>query len=95
MPDNSEHGARRFRKIFLLTKDEAASTFLRLGKSQHVADLRLIFWTSWILMLFGGIFIVTWEKWAPGSSEAIGSGALIIAMVGAGCGVLAWTYQTG
>lgn len=77
-----------------LTKDKAASTFIRLARSQHVADLQLIFWTSWILMLAGSIFVIIWHKWFD-SSGVIGSGALISGIVGVGCGVLAWTYQTG
>jgi hypothetical protein len=78
----------------MLTKDKAASTFIRLARSQHVADLQLIFWISCILMLAGSIFVITWHTWVD-SSGVIGSTALISGVVGVGCGVLAWTYQTG
>jgi hypothetical protein len=77
-----------------LTKDNAASTFIRLAKSEHVADLQLIFWTSCVLMLAGSIFVTTWHKWVD-SSGVIGSTTLISAIVGVGFGVLAWAYQTG
>jgi hypothetical protein len=77
-----------------LTKDKAASTFIRLAKSQHVADLQLIFGASCILMLVGSVFVIIWHKWVD-STGVIGSGALITGIVGVGCGVLAWAYQTG
>jgi hypothetical protein len=77
-----------------LTKDNAASTFIRLAKSHHVADLQLIFWVSCILMLAGSIFVIIWHGWMD-SSGVIGSTALISGIVGVGFGVLAWAYQTG
>jgi len=77
-----------------LTKDDAASTFNRLAESQHVADLRLIFWSSCGLMLAGSMFVLVWHKWVD-AGGVLGSSALITLIVGTGFGVLTWTYQTG
>jgi hypothetical protein len=87
-------GRSPFRFLKVLTQDEGASTFIRLFESRHVADLQLIFWVSWVLMLAGSVFVFSWHKWVD-ASGVIGSGGLISAIVGIGCGVLAWTYQTG
>ena len=77
-----------------LTKDEAAATFIRLAKSQHVADLQLIFWISLLLMLIGSVFAIVWHQWVD-TAGVIGTAALISAIVGTGFGILTWTYQTG
>ncbi len=66
-----------------LTKDEAAATFFRLAKSQHVADLQLIFWISLLLMLIGSVFAVVWHTWVD-AADVIGSAALISAIVAPG-----------
>lgn len=83
-----------FRLWATLTKDKSASTFIRLAKSQHVADLRLIFWSSCVLMFLGSVFIAVSHHWID-SNGIIGPSALISVIVGTGCGVLVWTYQTG
>ena len=77
-----------------LTRDKHASTFIRLAESQHVADLQLIFWSSLALMAGGSAFVAAWHQWVD-AGQVIGSGALIAAIVGTGCGVLVWAYQTG
>jgi hypothetical protein len=77
-----------------LTLDKGASTFVRLFRSRHVADLQLIFWSSCLLMLAGSVFVSVWHTWVD-STGVVGSATLISAIVGVGCGVLAWTYQTG
>jgi hypothetical protein len=98
-----------------LHRGDESSTFVRLGKSRHVADLRLIFWVTVILM--GGAsalalafdfehqVMANWPKvaaphsdwlWLRIAFDAIAdSGVFIGAVVSLGCGVLAWTYQTG
>jgi hypothetical protein len=78
----------------VLTQDEGASTFKRLLTSRHVADLQLIFWSSCLLMVVGSIFVFVWHGWVD-KTGVIGSTALISAIVGTGCGVLAWCYLTG
>jgi hypothetical protein len=45
-------------------------------------------------MFAGLIFVLVWHRWVD-SGGVIGSGAPISAIVGTGCGVLVWTYQTG
>lgn len=45
-------------------------------------------------MLLGSIFIAASHQWID-SNGIIGPSALISAIVGTGCGVLIWTYQTG
>ncbi len=49
------HTRRSFRPRILrdLTRDEGASTLIRLNNSQHVADLRLIFHATVVLMIAG------------------------------------------
>lgn len=78
----------------VLTQDEGASTFRRLFTSRHVADLQLIFCASCILMIIGSVFVFVWDKWAH-NSGIIGGNTLISAIIGTGCGVLAWCYLTG
>jgi len=83
-----------FHSLKMLTQDEGASTFIRLFKSRHVSDLQLIFWASCIGMIGGSIFVFIWHRWVD-PTGVIGSTALITAIVGTGCGVLTWVYQTG
>jgi hypothetical protein len=78
----------------VLTQDQAASTFRRLFASRHVADLQLIFWASCFLMIAGALFAFFWDRWSD-DSDVIGGSVLISAIVGTGCGVLAWCYLTG
>lgn len=98
-----------------LRQGEESSTFERLGRSRHVADLRLIFAVTLIIMIgasviallfcFGhevlnnGAHITSarsgWD-WLQLVFAAVGDSGAFIGAVGAvGCGVLAWTYQTG
>ena len=77
-----------------LTKDDSASTFLRLLNSQHVADLQLIFVVTCFLIVVGPIFVTIWHKWVD-TVGVIGSATLISGILGVGCGVMAWIYQTG
>lgn len=92
-----------------------ASTFNRLGRSRHVADLRLIFSVTIIIMIVSAILALAFcfehevmTNWADvraqengwiwlrlGFSAVADSGAFIGAIGAVGCGVLAWTYQTG
>lgn len=87
----------------------------RLGRSRHVADLRLIFSVTVIIMIAASILalafcfehevIGNWQNikssrsgwiWPQLVFSAIGDSGAFIGAVGAvGCGVLAWTYQTG
>jgi len=98
-----------------LHRGDESSTFVRLGKSRHVADLRLIFWVTVILMITASVLalafdferevMANWPKitaphgvwlWLRIAFDAVGdSGVFIGAVVSLGCGVLAWTYQTG
>ena len=92
-----------------------ASTFNRLGRSRHVADLCLIFSVTIIIMIVSAILalafcfehevMTNWKDvvarkndwiWLQIGFAAIAdSGAFIGAIGAVGCGVLAWTYQTG
>jgi len=107
--------ASPFPVIRELHRGDESSTFVRLGKSRHVADLRLIFWVTVILMITASVMalafdferevITNWPKitephgiwlWVRIAFDAVGdSGVFIGAVVSLGCGVLAWTYQTG
>jgi hypothetical protein len=98
-----------------LHQGQESATFVRLGRSRHVADLRLIFWATIIIILVSAVLAVCFDFWhtimanwaaVKGRTnnwllvqywvEAIGSsGAFIGAIGAAGCGVLAWTYQSG
>jgi hypothetical protein len=98
-----------------LRRGEESSTFERLGSSRHVADLRLIFSVTIIIMITGAIVALVfcferevmsnWQDVRAGDSGWIwarlvlsaiaDSGAFIGAIGAIGCGVLAWTYQTG
>ena len=92
-----------------------ASTFERLGRSRHVADLRLIFSVTIIIIGVGSALallfcfehelVSNWKKvedsqsgwiWVWLALSAISDSGVVIGAIGAtGCGVLAWTYQTG
>jgi len=107
--------ASPFPVIRELHRGDESSTFVRLGKSRHVADLRLIFWVTVILMVTASVMalafdferevITNWSKitgphgvwlWVRIAFDAVGdSGVFIGAVISLGCGVLAWTYQTG
>ncbi len=98
-----------------LRQGEESSTFERLGRSRHVADLRLIFSVTVIIMIVASILALlfcfeqevmsNWEDvrdrhsdwvWARLAVSAIADSGAFIGAIGAlGCGVLAWTYQTG
>jgi hypothetical protein len=84
-----------FRKTWQdLTRDKAASTFIRLNRSQHVVDLRLIFYATVIVVVAGIALAVCAREWM--SQSGLGSSpALIAAIFGTGCGIIAWTYQRG
>jgi len=107
--------ASPFPVIRELHRGDEYSTFVRLGKSRHVTDLRLIFWVTVILMItasalalafdFEHQVMANWSKitaphgvwlWVRIAFDAVAdSGVFIGAVVSLGCGVLAWTYQTG
>jgi hypothetical protein len=98
-----------------LSERKESSTFERLKSSQHVADLRLIFSVTLIIMIAASVLAVlfcfehqvmtNWKAIKTGQDgwilpqlifAAIGDSGAFIGAVGAvGCGVLAWTYQTG
>jgi hypothetical protein len=98
-----------------LREGEESSTFERLNRSQHVADLRLIFSVTLIIVAVASILALVfcfehqvmsrWQDikashsgwiWPQLIFSAIGDSGAFIGAVGAvGCGVLAWTYQTG
>lgn len=98
-----------------LREGEDSSTFERLGRSRHVADLRLIFSVTLIIMIAASTLALlfcfehevmsNWKSiksshsgwiWPQLVFSAIGDSGAFIGAVGAvGCGVLAWTYQTG
>lgn len=98
-----------------LRHGEESSTFERLGRSCHVADLRLIFSVTVILVVVASVVALAfcfqhevmfhWKDirkphngwlWARIAFSAIGDSGAFIGAVGAvGCGLLAWTYQTG
>lgn len=92
-----------------LRQDGESATIERLMTSRHVADLRLIF-SSTVLIVVVSIglallFSYAHERADPHNADATWSFLLFAALVdcrefigavGAiGCGVLAWTYQTG
>jgi hypothetical protein len=98
-----------------LRQREDAATFERLKVSQHVADLRLIFSVTAMIMVGASLLAIAfclqhqvlnnWEQveashggwiWVRLGFGAIADSGPFIGAVGAiGCGVLAWTYQTG
>jgi hypothetical protein len=98
-----------------LRQGKESSTFERLGRSRHVADLRLIFAVTLIIMIAASLVALlfcfehevmnNWARirsahsgwiWPQLVFSAVGDSGAFIGAVGAvGCGVLAWTYQTG
>jgi hypothetical protein len=98
-----------------LRQGQESSTFARLGQSRHVADLRLIFSVTIILIMVASTLALAfcfqfelmqnWEQmranhngwaWARLAFTAVTNSGAVIGAIGAvGCGVLAWTYQTG
>jgi hypothetical protein len=92
-----------------------ASTLVRLGRSRHVADLRLIFSVTLIIMVISAALAVAfcfehqiisnwkdvhdrpnnWVLVRLALAAIADSGAFIGAVGAVGCGVLAWTYQSG
>jgi hypothetical protein len=85
-----------------LTQNGDASTFRRLGKSAHVADLQLIFYTTSFLMLVALLFTAAAMTCLffcgvikmPGEALKTASG-FVGGVIGPGLLVLAWTYQRG
>lgn len=104
-----------FQILRQLRQGQESSTFERLGKSRHVADLRLFFSVTVILIIAGSAVALAfcfqselmsnWGQvranhsgwlWARLAFAAIANSGAFIGAIGAvGCGVLAWTYQTG
>jgi hypothetical protein len=90
-----------------LKRDKEAATLERLTTSHHVADLRLIFSCTVVIMataiVLAMLFSYMHESLAnpKASWDVLVFATLVdcggfIGVVGAvGCGVLAWTYQTG
>jgi hypothetical protein len=74
-----------------------SATIVRLGRSRHVADLRLIFWTTIVMMVAAVAAVAGVCVLRPGTgTSAVSSCIPLIAAVGAtGFGVLTWTYQSG
>jgi hypothetical protein len=90
-----------------LKRDKESATLERLTTSRHVADLRLIF-SCTVLIMTTAITLavllsymheslanpqVGWDAWV--FSALVDCGGFIGAVGAVGCGVLAWTYQTG
>jgi hypothetical protein len=104
-----------FQILRQLRQGQESSTFERLGRSRHVADLRLIFSVTVMLIVVTSIVALAfcfqselmsrWKEmqatdsdwtWTRLAFAAIAdSGAFIGAIGAVGCGVLAWTYQSG
>lgn len=104
-----------FQILHQLRQGQESSTFERLGRSRHVADLRLIFSVTVILIIVASVTALVfcfqnevmahWADiraphsgwlWARLAFAAIADSGAFIGAVGAvGCGLLAWTYQTG
>lgn len=104
-----------FQILRQLRQGQESSTFERLGQSRHVADLRLIFSVTVILIIVASVVALAfcfesecmsdWKQiranhsgwvWARLAFTAIANSGAFIGAIGAvGCGVLAWTYQTG
>jgi hypothetical protein len=104
-----------FKILRQLRKGQESSTFERLGQSRHVADLRLIFSVTIIIMIVASIIallfcfehevMANWSDiksshsdwiWVKIAFSSIVDSGVFIGSVGAvGCGILAWTYQSG
>jgi hypothetical protein len=86
-----------------LCNRQESATIVRLGRSRHVADLRMIFWTTVIMMAIAIAvvavisFLEAPQIWdADTVVKAIGSASpFVAAVVATGFGVLTWTYQSG
>ncbi len=90
-----------------LKRDKESATLERLTTSRHVADLRLIFSCTIVIVVaaitFAVLFSYMHEYLAnPKASwdvlvfaALVDCGGFIGAVGAVGCGVLAWTYQTG
>jgi hypothetical protein len=94
MPMEDQRDIPPLRFFEKLSEGDGVSTLERLFKSRHVADLKFIFLVSCVLTLVGSSFVVWWHGWID-KSGVIGPAALISAIVGTGCYIIAWTYQTG
>jgi hypothetical protein len=104
-----------FKILRQLRSGQESSTFERLTQSRHVADLRLIFSATVIIMIVASVLaqlfcfqhevMSNWGDirssqsdwiWVRLAFSAIADSGVFIGAVGAaGCGVLAWTYQSG
>lgn len=104
-----------FQILRQLRQGQESSTFERLGRSRHVADLRLIFSVTVILMIAASVIALAfcfqsevmshWKDvreshsgwiWVRIAFIAVADSGFFIGAIGAiGCGLLAWTYQTG
>ena len=104
-----------FQILRQLRQGQESSTFERLGRSRHVADLRLIFSVTVLLMIVASVIALAfcfqsemmahWRDirashsswaWVRLAFAAVADTGVFIGAVGAvGCGLLAWTYQTG
>jgi hypothetical protein len=104
-----------FQILRQLRQGQESSTFERLGQSRHVADLRLIFSVTVILIVVASVVALAfcfqselmskWKEmqatdsdwtWTRLAFAAIADSGAFIGAIGAlGCGVLAWTYQSG
>lgn len=82
-------------------KRNESSTFRRLRKSQHVADLRLIFYVTLIsvfaaAILANGELILVEFKIITGPAYSLGETLKFIgAIAAAGATIMAWAYQAG
>lgn len=77
-----------------LTRDGAASTFIRLSRSKHVADLRLLFGVVlFLLIIVAPILVVQHAK--GGENSLIGSPTLAAGIVAIALTALARIYQMG
>jgi hypothetical protein len=77
-----------------LTREGGASTFIRLFKSKHVADLRLLFWIVLFLLLIVAPILVS-QHAKGGENSLIGSPTLAAGIVAIALTALARIYQMG
>ena len=82
-------------------KRDESSTFRRLRKSQHVADLRLIFYVTLVSVIVAAILAITElvlveYKVITGPTYTLGETLKFIgAIAAAGATIMAWAYQAG
>jgi hypothetical protein len=76
-----------------LTREGGASTFIRLFKSRHVADLRLLFWIVLLLLLAAVPTIILLHT--ENEKSLIGSPTLAAGITAIALGALAHIYQAG